>query len=164
MASELSNIIQQGEEVKYKITITHPNFIMNEDNFRVKLPWGMLNKQMVITKSQMISNENDDWYFMFPTDDMIGRVKAECSFDVPDSDYADGFRTEVDRQYLCFVTTDPMPCICLPLKKSKDNTVVYERTENSDVAELYSIMTDKFGRQLTTSDGETLAVLKELMN
>ena len=158
---DAKNIVQQGEEVKYKITINRQGFIQNEDNFRVKLTWGMMNKEIVIDKSQMISNEADEWFFMFDTKDMVGRVKAECSFDVPDSDYPDGYRTEVDRQCLLVVITHPLPArICVPIGDGKDHTVVYERTEESDVAELYAYLTDRFGRQLVTADNENIMVLK----
>lgn len=157
----LSRIVQQGEEVKFQITINHQNFIMNEDNFRVKLTWSMLNKELVITKDQMISNENDEWFFMFPTDKMLGRVKAECSFDVPDTDYPDGFRTEVDRQCILVVITHPLPArICVPIEDGQDHTVVYNRTEESDVAELYAYLTDRNGAHVITADNEKIMVLK----
>jgi len=155
------NIVQQGEEVKYKITINHQNFVMSVDNFYVRLTWGMLKKQMVIRKNQMISNAMDEWFFMFPTDEMVGRVTVECFMDVPDNDFHDKFRTEVDRQYLCFVATNPFPnCVCVPAPKPLDNTVVYERTEESDVEELYMYLQDRLGRNLLTSDEENIIVLK----
>lgn len=155
------NIIQQGEEVKYQITINRIGFLMNEDNFRVRLTWGMLGKELIINKDQMIANEADEWFFMFSTEDMVGRVKAECQFDVPDSDYEDGFRTEVDIQCLCVVITHPLPArICVPVGGGDDRTVVYERTDESDVAELYATLYDRTGTQIVTADNENIMVLK----
>lgn len=158
--SELSKIVEQGEEVKYKITISRQGFNMNEDDFQVRLKYGMMNKELLITKEDMVSSENDEWYFMFSTAGMVGRVKAECSFFVPDTDYADGYRTEVDLQTICIVITHPLPArICVPIGQG-DGTVTYERTEESDVAELYAYLTDNRGAYLLTADNERLMVFK----
>lgn len=159
----LSRIVQEGEKVKFQITITQQGFNMIQDNFRVKLTYGMLNQSVLITKEQMISNELDEWYFMFDTTGMVGRVVAECSFDIPDEDYPDGFRTEVNRQFLCTVVSYPYPKrICVPAGGGCASHVVqYERTEASDVEELYSYLVDRKGRQFITSDNETILVLKE---
>lgn len=161
----LTRIVQEGEEVKFQITITQQGFNMNEDNFRVKLTYGMLSKELIITKEQMISNDLDEWFFMFDTTGMVGRIKAECSFDVPDSDYPDGFRTEVDRQCILVVISHPLPArICVPVGDTQDHTVIYERTEQSDIAELYAYLTDRRGAHLLTSDGEKMLVLKKNIN
>ena len=134
------------------------------DSFSTALPSKYIVEDYFITKDQMISNENDEWYFTFATDGMVGLVTAECQFDVPDRDYPDRFRTEVDRQYICFVATDPFPnCICMPARKCQDTTVVYERTEESDVAELYAYLSDRLGRRLMTIDEEYILVLKKLL-
>ena len=161
----LTRIVQEGEEVKFQITITQQGFNMNEDNFRVKLTYGMLSKELIITKEQMVSNDLDEWFFMFDTTGMVGRIKAECSFDVPDSDYPDGFRTEVDRQFILVVISHPLPArICVPVGDTQDHTVIYERTEQSDIAELYAYLTDRRGAHLLTSDGEKILVLKKNIN
>ena len=161
---DCKNILQQDEECKYQITINRQGFLMSRDPFSVTLHYGMLGKSLKIDKSQMANNERDEWYFMFPTDDMVGRVVAECRFDVPDTDYPDGYRTEVDLQYLCFVATTPLPNgICVPGEKCKDETVHYERTELSDIAELYVYLTDRRGNKFVTSDGEYLLALKKEM-
>ena len=161
----LTRIVQEGEEVKFQITITQQGFNMNEDNFCVKLTYGMLSKELIITKEQMISNDLDEWFFMFDTTGMVGRIKAECSFDVPDSDYPDGFRTEVDRQFILVVISHPLPArICVPVGDTQDHTVIYERTEQSDIAELYAYLTDRRGAHLLTSDGEKILVLKKNIN
>lgn len=161
----LTRIVQEGEEVKFQITITQQGFNMNEDNFRVKLTYGMLSKELIITKEQMISNDLDEWFFMFDTTGMVGHIKAECSFDVPDSDYPDGFRTEVDRQFILVVISHPLPArICVPVGDTQDHTVIYERTEQSDIAELYAYLTDRRGAHILTSDGEKLLVLKKNIN
>lgn len=158
--STLSNIVEQGEDVKYKITISQQGFVQNDDNFQVTLKWGMLGKELTITKDEMISDSDDNWYFMFSTADMVGRVKALCSYDVPDGDYPEGYRTETDLQCICVVITHPLPArICVPSGETT-TPVTYERTEESDVAELYSELVDSRGAVLVTSDNEELFVLK----
>lgn len=155
------NIMQQGEEAKYQITITRQNFIMANDNFQVKLSWGMMGKTKTILKSDMLSNDDGNWFFTFDTSDMLGRVTAECSFDIPDEDYSDGYRTEINRQFLCFIVGHPLPArICIPGAPSTQ-TVIYERTEVSDVEEMYDYLTDSRGRIFKTADNELICVLKD---
>lgn len=160
---DCKNILQEGDEGKYNITIKRQGFLMSRDNFQVKLSWGMLDQSMTIHKNKMLTNEAGDWFFVFDTTGMVGRVVAECSFDIPDEDYPDGFRTEVNRQFLCTVVSYPYPKrICVPAGGGCAAKVVqYERTEASDVEELYSYLVDRKGRQFITSDNETILVIKE---
>ena len=102
----VKNIIPQGEDAKYNIRIEREGFSMQDNDFRLTLKWGMQEKQLVIQKSQMMDDEAGNWLFIFPTKDMVGVVTAVCEYDVPDGDYADGFRTEKEEQPLCFVNTN----------------------------------------------------------
>lgn len=159
---DTKKIVQQGEEKKCKITITRTGFVMNDDDFKVKLMWGLMGQSMTITKDQMFSNDRDEWFFIFDTSPMIGPVTAECTYYVPDGDYPDGLRTEVNRQFLCFVVTSPLPkFICCPALPSTTGTVSYEFTDESDVAELYAYLLDSQGRNLVTAENERLMVLKK---
>lgn len=158
---DIKDIIQQGEDAKYKVTIDREGFSMNDNNFRIKLRWGLMGHSLTITKDEMFSSENDEWFFTFNTDGMFGRVLAECFYDVPDDDFEDKFRTEVNRQYLCFVVTLPLPLtICCPPAPSQDEAVTYERIGESNVAELYAYLVDCNGTNMATTDGERLMVLK----
>lgn len=155
-------IVQQGGEQKCHITITRTGFSMNDDNFEVKLSWGLAGQSLTITKDKMFSNDSDEWFFIFDTSPMIGPVTAECTYYVPDGDYPDGLRTVVDRQYLCFVVSNPLPkFICCPAITPATGTVSYEFTDDSDVAELYSYLLDSQGRNLVTAENERLMVLKK---
>ena len=49
---DCKNILQQGDEGKFKITITRQGFLMSRDNFQVKLSWGMLDQSMTIHKNK----------------------------------------------------------------------------------------------------------------
>ena len=154
-------IVQQGGEQKCQITITRNGFSMNDDDFKVKLSWGLTGQSLTITKDHMFANERDEWFFIFDTSPMIGPVTAECTYYVPDGDYPDGLRTVVDRQYLCFVVSSPLPkCICCPALPSTTNTVSYEFTDDSDVAKSYIYLVDSEGRNLVTCDDEKLMVLE----
>lgn len=159
---DIKDIVQQPEDVKYKITITREGFDMNTHDFRVKLSWGLLGHSLTITKDEMFSSENDEWFFTFSSANMFGRVIAECSYDVPDDDFEDGFRTEVNRQYLCVVVTLPLPItICCPPLPDPTEAVKYEREGDSNVTELYAYLVDHEGDNLATTDGERLMVLKK---
>ena len=159
---DTKKIVQQGEEKKVQITITRTGFVMNDDDFKVKLSWGLMGQSMTITKDQMFSNDSDEWFFVFDSSPMIGPITAECTYYVPDSDYPDGLRTEVNRQFLCFVVTSPLPkFICCPALPESTGTVSYEFTDESDVAELYSYLLDSQGRNLVTAENEYFMVLKK---
>ena len=159
---DTKKIVQQGEEKKCQITITRTGFVMNDDDFKLKLSWGLMGQSMTITKDQMFSNDRDEWFFVFDSSPMIGPITAECTYYVPDGDYPDGLRTEVNRQFLCFVVTSPLPkFICCPALPVSTGTVSYEFTDESDVAELYAYLLDSQGRNLVTAENERLMVLKK---
>ena len=159
---DIKDITQQGEECKYKVTINQEGFNMNDDEFFVKLTWGLRNQSLLITKDDMFSDEFDNWYFTFPTDTMVGLVMVECDYLVPDDDFADHFCTKVDRQYLSFVVTLPLPrMICCPPPPPHGGKVTYERIGDSNVTEYYAYLQDSLGRNLTTTEGERLVVLKK---
>ena len=159
---DTKKIVQQGEEKKVQITITRTGFVMNDDDFKVKLSWGLMGQSMTITKDQMFSNDRDEWFFVFDSSPMIGPITAECTYYVPDSDYPDGLRTEVNRQFLCFVVTSPLPkSICCPALPESTGTVSYEFTDESDIAQLYAYLLDSQGRNLVTAENEYFMVLKK---
>ena len=70
-------IRQQGGEYKCHITITREGFSMNDDNFEVKLSWGLAGQSMTIKKDQMFSNDSDEWFFVFDTSEMFGHITAK---------------------------------------------------------------------------------------
>ena len=149
-----SRIIQQGEEAKFRIEIN--GFDMSEHPFSVTLTYGYRRTKVEIPKSKMIVGQDGKWYFVFDTEAMYGKVVAECTWRVPDTDLDDGYREEVDRQYLCFVVTVPFPrIICVP-NTDDDEQVTYTRTEESDVSSEYTYMLTSDGETLLTSDNQLL--------
>lgn len=156
------NIIQQGEEAKYRIAIEREGFSMTENPFMLTLKWGMQGRTLTIDKSEMLTDEAGQWYFTFPTADMVGVVTVECAYDVPDSDYPDGYRTEKEQQPLCFVNTSPrMPQLMRDHGGIYQGIYVsYERTLRSDKRSLYRYLRDILQNYLRDVNGRRLRVLK----
>lgn len=156
------NIIQQGEEAKYRIAIEREGFSMTENPFMLTLKWGMQGRTLTIDKSEMLTDESGQWYFTFPTADMVGVVTVECAYDVPDSDYPDGYRTEKEQQPLCFVNTSPrMPQMMRDHGGIYQGIYVsYERTLRSDKRSLYRYLRDILQNYLRDVNGRRLRVLK----
>ena len=150
-------IIQQGEVAKFQVQIQ--DFDMEANDFRVELIYGMRQKVVTINKSQMLEN-GGQYFIIFDTSKMVARVTARCVWLVPDTDVEGGLREKTDEQYLCFVVATPCPqFICCP-DCSAEHPVTYTRTDQSDIADKYQRLADKYDRPLVTADGETLFVLK----
>lgn len=154
------NIIQQGEEAKYRIAIEREGFSMTENPFMLTLKWGMQGRTLTVDKSEMLTDEAGQWYFTFPTADMVGVVTVECAYDVPDSDYPDGYRTEKEQQPLCFVNTSSrMPqLMCDHGGIYQGIYVSYERTLRSDKRSLFRYLRDILQNYLRDVNGRRLRV------
>lgn len=153
----------QGDEAKYQIRIDHDGFNMETDDFEIELSWGMMGQKLTIKKSDTIFSV-DGFFFIFNTDEMVGRVTARCTYLIPDIDCHDGLRTEVDEQLLCFVCTTPLPKFaCVPAPSQCEHKVTYERIDQSDVASDYQYLATTEGDRLITADTEYILVLKSLI-
>lgn len=96
----------QGTKRKFVVEITSPGFDMGRDEFEVALTRGTIQK--VFNKSDMIVEnytviedghevQKQSYYLCFDTRDFgNGVIVATIVAYVPDSDYTDGIRTEVD--------------------------------------------------------------------
>lgn len=157
-----TRILQRGEEAKFYIGIE--GFDMDGRDFRVELIYGYLRHVMTITKEQMAKSTRDRWYFVFSTEDMLGKVIARCVWSVYDEDFPEDSREEVDEQYLCFVASTPCPQMIPCPACTIDRTVTYERTTESTLAELYKYLCDKDGNRIVSSDDCHILVLKEPIN
>ena len=156
----IKNIIQQGEMAKYQIIIEHEDFSMTENDFRLLLTWGMRGDSLTISKADMLENDNGQFYFTFATKDMVGKVQVECQYDVPDDDYEDGYRTEVERQPLCFVnTSSKLPCGC-DCGLYDGTHVTYVRQTRGGLKTLYVILRDFSGNIMRDMNGSILRALK----
>lgn len=152
-----TRIIQQGEVVKFQVHIA--DFDMEANNFRVELVYGYRRTTVTIEKEQMIEN-GGQYYIVFDTEDMVGRVTARCVWFVPDTDVQGSEREKTDEQFLCFVVTTPCPQFLTCPACTDDHPVIYTRTEQSDIAEKYQRLADRYDRPLVTADGEYISVVK----
>lgn len=160
---DCKNILQQGEEAKYGVSISRENFSMESDEFEIELSWGLQGESITIKKDEMVFGVDGYSYFVFDTSQMVGRVAVKCTYWVPDTDCPDGLRTEVDEQLLCFVATVPLPRFaCVPAPSECEHNVTYQRSEASDVANKYEYLTTTDGDRLITVDTQYILVLKTI--
>lgn len=152
-----TRIIQQGEEVKFQVQIK--DFDMEANDFRVELVYGYRRTTVTIEKVQMLENAGL-FYIIFDTDDIVGRVTARCTWFIPDTDAPDSYREKVDEQFLCFVVTTPCPQFITCPACTDEHLVTYTRTEQSDIADKYQRLADKYNRPIMTADGEYILVMK----
>jgi hypothetical protein len=158
-------LIQAGDVAKYEVEIHHTDFDMARDDFQFEILGGMVGQKVVVTKSMMPCDEDGNWFLLFDSTGMAGKVTAVCRYWVPDFDMPDGVREEVDRQYIGFATDSACPqfaceCECTPA----DDHVTYKRVYRGDVHTLYLNLrtTEEDGehRPLVDSEGEQLRVRK----
>lgn len=152
-----TRIIQQGEVVKFQVQIA--DFDMEANNFRVELIYGYRRTTVTIEKGQMLDN-GGQYYIVFDTEDMVGRVTARCVWFVPDTDVQGSEREKTDEQFLCFVVTTPCPQFLTCPSCTDDHPVTYTRTEQSDIADKYQRLADRYDRPLVTADGDYIFVVK----
>ncbi len=156
---DATRIIQKGEEAKFKIAIA--DYDMSEGDFKLELIYGYRRTVVEIDKSQMSADTDGNWYFVFDTDAMVGKVTARCTWDITDTDASGEIREKVNEQFLCFVVSNPCPKFFTCPDCAEDTQVVYTRTEESSIAELYYRLCDFYGHPFTTSNDEYMLVLKE---
>lgn len=90
----------KGTEMKFILSIESVGFNMVDDEFSVEL--STMRKKIVIPKSDMILDEQDRFIFTFDTAELgTGDVTMKTIAYVPDEDFKDGFRTEVDQIKIC---------------------------------------------------------------
>ena len=152
-----TRIIQQGEVVKFQVQIE--DFDMEANNFRVELIYGYRRTTVTIEKEQMLEN-GGQYYIVFDTEDMVGRVTARCVWMVPDTDVQGSEREKTDEQFLCFVVTTPCPQRVTCPACTEEHPVTYTRTEQSDIAVKYQRLADRYDRLLVTADGDYIFVVK----
>ena len=157
------NIIQQGESAKFQIENAREGFSMLDNDFRVRLYWGMQGRTLDIAKKDMLQDEDGRFYIQFDTKNMSGLVKVETTYDVPDADFSSEVRPEIERQPLCYVN----PVDKLPVYGGAGdgyifagNHVTFNRTSASGVKSLYFILRDIVGKYLKDALGRQLRARK----
>lgn len=97
--------IYQGTKLKFLLDIQSEGFSMVDNDFKVTIK-NATKKEMTIDKSEMIVTDEDK--FLFTVDTAVfgtGEYYIKTTAYVPDDDFEDGFRTEVQKSLLCVVTS-----------------------------------------------------------
>lgn len=154
---DAKHIIQQGERAKYIVTSNRADFDFGENDFYLEIIYGMMGAKITIEKTDFREIDGQ-WVFSFPTDEIIGKVKARLVMEIGD-------RQEVDEQYIGVVISTPCPQFFkCPKCESVGHNVTYERTEESDIGEKYAILCDRDGVPIMTTDDEYICVLRTIIN
>ena len=96
--------IFQGTELKYLLNIQSEGFNMLEDDFKVVIKVHNTSRFVEIPKGEMILTQEDKFLFTLDTSVLgTGDYYISVIAKVPDSDFDDGLRTEVQKKLLCSV-------------------------------------------------------------
>lgn len=94
-----TKIAYKGTDLKFILNIEIEGFSMEDDDFKVRLY--SHRKSLEIPKKQMKQDEQGRFLFGFHTEDLgVGDIMMETIAYVPDTDFEDGIRKEVDRKIL----------------------------------------------------------------
>lgn len=154
-----TRILQKGEDAKFQIEIK--DFDMDANSFGIELVYGYRRTTVKIDKSQMIHGSDGKWYFVFDTNYMVGRVTVVCTWQVPDTDFTEGYRQETDEQYLCFVVDTPCPQFMSCPACTVERPVKYTRTEQSSIADEYVYLACADYDRILTCDDEVILVRRD---
>jgi hypothetical protein len=154
---DAKQIIQQGERAKYIVTSNHQDFDFGVNDYHLEIIYGMMGSKITIEKTDFREIDGQ-WVFSFPTDEIIGKVKARLVMEIDD-------RQEVDEQYIGVVISSPCPQFFrCPKCESVGHDVTYTRTEESDIGNKYAMLCDCNGVPIMTSDDEYICVLRTINN
>lgn len=104
MADNETRTIYQGTELKFLLEITSEGFSMDDDDFKVIIK--NIKNEKEIRKEDMLLTENEKYIFTVDTAELgTGEYWLTTVAYVPDTDFDDGIRTEVQKQLLCVVTS-----------------------------------------------------------
>ena len=96
MATYLEDEAFLGTEKKYHLEIVSEGFDMETDDFEVELKRGP--NVITLKKNDLVKDVNGDFYVTFDTAELgPGGVTMTVTAYVPDEDFPDGLRTEIDK-------------------------------------------------------------------
>lgn len=100
----IQRTIYQGTELKFTLDIDIDGFSMDDDDFKVTIK--NTKNEITIPKAEMLVTEDNEYLFTVDTLQMgTGDYYVITTAYVPDTDFDDGLRTEVQKQLLCVVTS-----------------------------------------------------------
>ena len=104
MAELEKRMIYQGTELKFLLDITSMGFNMVDDDFFIVVK--NMKGSITIPKEDMVLTEDDKFIFTVNTATLgTGDYYVIVTAQVPDEDFDDGFRQEVQKALLCTVTS-----------------------------------------------------------
>ena len=87
----------EGSDLKFLVEMTASGFDMDEDNWSVGVQCGTKIVR-VYAKEECIQGEDGKWYVCIDRDVLRkGDLSLIAYADVPDTDFDDGYRNEVDK-------------------------------------------------------------------
>ena len=93
-----------GQGLKFALEITSPGFSMEDDDFEVEIMNRMTGKSLKIAKTDMLVQDDGTFVLAFKSGDLgIGELVLTTTAYVPDTDFEDGIRVEIDKKLLCKV-------------------------------------------------------------
>lgn len=96
MANESAFI---GTELKFQVLIEAGGFSMEDDDYEIVISCG--NKSIPLTQDDVRIDDQGNYFIVIDTTEFKkGDVYATTYAHVPDSDFPDGKRTEIDRKKL----------------------------------------------------------------
>ena len=90
------NVVYLGTELKFAITITAGGFSMQEDDFSVEFKNTSNGNSVKLSKSELVSDGELYLALVDTTALGAGIVRVVTTAFVPDADFDDGLRTEVN--------------------------------------------------------------------
>lgn len=91
-----------GTELKVKVELTCDGFDQASDNWSLMVMWGNGRKKD-FSKSDMVTDTDGNYYLPLDTTGMSGKVTVVATLQVPDEDFADGYRQVVLKSTLASV-------------------------------------------------------------
>lgn len=100
----IEDYIIKGTEAKYKVSLTATGFDMDSCDFYFTIYCG--GQKLTIPKSELIY-DGTYWYLCFDTSGFNpGIMTVVTTVVIPDTDFSDGYRTEVDNTTLCVLKNE----------------------------------------------------------
>ena len=88
-----------GADLKFLVELTAPGFDMDDDDFTVTLTGRKVEK--VFHKQDLVTDGEGHWYCCFNSTEFgPGVIQVILTAYVPDDDFEDGYRTEINKYNL----------------------------------------------------------------
>lgn len=88
-----------GADLKFLVELTAPGFDMDDDDFTIELKGRSASK--TFSKEDLVTDGEGNWYCCFNSTAFgAGVIQVVITAYVPDDDFEDGYRTEINKYNL----------------------------------------------------------------